>query len=514
MNSRPGNIAADVPGTDVDFDTIAAVSTPSARDASDGAIGIIRVSGPGAFAIAGRIFRGKKPFEALKPFTVGYGYIYDALPGASDGCKRHGPDARAGRVAAGAGDAVDEVLILKMRAPRSYTREDVVEIHCHAGAEIQRRILRLALRAGARAAEPGEFTKRAFLNGRIDLPQAEAVMDLIRAKGEIGAAVAMRQLEGRLSGKLAAVREDMIGLTASLEAALDFPEHGLDERGAAEADGLLSGIEQSLKALADSFEYGRAAREGVYAVIAGRPNVGKSTLLNLLAGRERAIVTDTPGTTRDIIDEYIDLGGLSVRFADTAGIREARDAVERIGVERAVGALGQADLAILVFAADEAFGEGDARLLELSENKKRVFVINKTDLVSPGTVEMIRASIEGAVGSAPSSDMGTTGFRIVKASLLLGDGLEEIEGAVRALYAGKAAPGDGDAVVANARHFAAVERGLESVRAARRAFVAGLPYEMPLIDIREALDALGEITGETFTEDVIDRIFSEFCVGK
>jgi len=482
---RPQNIADSVIPPHIDSDTIAAICTASSRDSGDGAIGVVRLSGPGAFPIAGRIFRGKKPFDKIKPYTIGYGLIYDDL-------SEH--------------DAViDEVLILKMRAPKSYTREDVVEIHCHAGDEVQRRILRLAMRCGARAAEPGEFTKRAFLNGRIDLAQAEAVMDLIRAKSEAGASVALRQLEGALSEMLGAARNGLIGLIASLEAFLDFPEYDVEEKSIDETDGALMRIERGLDKLAGSFEYGRAAREGVTAVIAGRPNVGKSTLLNLLAGRDRAIVTDIPGTTRDVIDEYRTLGGFTVRFMDTAGVRETDDAVERIGVARTIEALGDADLAIIIFGADEGFTDGDARLIELSDGKKRVFVINKIDIAPPGAIGGIRDSIKNFASAFPP---------IIEASLVNGMGLECIEEAVKLLFAGQAVPGRGEAVLANERHYSLILRGLESIRRARATLGAGLPLEIPIVDMRETLDALGEITGETYSEDIIDRIFSEFCVGK
>ena len=485
-------------------DTIVALATtPAAAAENAGAIAIIRLSGPGAFSIAGGIFRGKKPFDAIKPYTAGYGFIYE----------RDTP----------AIVVIDEVLIIKMRAPKSYTREDVVEIHCHAGAGIQNRILRLILSKGARVAEPGEFTKRAFINGRLDLSQAEAVMDLIRAKSEAGAAMAIRQLEGALSGKLGAARETLIGIIASLEALLDFPEHEIEEQSVSYTDGALCKLERELCALADSFEYGRAAREGITAVIAGRPNVGKSTLLNLFAGKERAIVTEIPGTTRDIIDEYKDIGGFTVRFLDTAGIRETDDAVERIGVARTIGALEQADLAILLFGADEKFVEGDARLLSLAEGLKRVLVINKTDLAEPEAVNDIRAEVMNracAAGSLPvksgafAEASEDNDFRVVEASLINGTGFAEIESAIRILFSGRMPPDYGDAILSNTRHYALTTRSIEAIRAAREALAAGLPLEMPIIDMREALSALGEITGETYSEDIIDRIFSEFCVGK
>ena len=507
-----------------DVDTIVALGTASTvRDAGDGAIGVIRLSGPRAFSIVSRMFRGKRAFESIKPYTIGYGLIYDA------------------------DRAVDEVLVLKMGAPRSYTREDVAEIHCHAGAEVQRRIIKLAIREGARAAGPGEFTKRAFLNGRIDLSQAEAVMDLIKARSEAGASAALSQLEGALSAKLGAARGALIGLIASLEAHLDFPELEADEPGGAGIGETLSGadagkspsntgianalsgigivnslrrIERELCALADSFEYGRAAREGVTAVIAGRPNVGKSTLLNLFAGRDRAIVTDIPGTTRDMIDDYKDIGGFTVRFLDTAGIRDTEDSVERIGVARTIAALEKADLALLIVGADEGYTPGDERIAALAEGKKRIFIINKTDLVTEARAAEIRDAIAGRAGGNGAGELFdaneqfVTNGAIVGASLINGIGLDAIENSIIRLFAGQSPPGYGDAVLTNARHFALVSRGAESIRAAIAALGAGMPFEIPIIDMRDALSALGEITGETFAEDIIDRIFSEFCVGK
>ena len=510
-------------------DTIAAISTPATNESEDGAIGIIRISGPDAFPIAARIFRGKKPFDAIRPYAVGYGSICgdtgadtgadaDAVRGGTPDTGARGPfgaDGGAGGCADScAGGAIDEVLILKMRAPKSYTCEDVVEIHCHAGAGVQRKILRMILKAGARAAGPGEFTKRAFMNGRIDLAQAEAVMDLIRAKSEAGASAAMRQLEGALSGRLGAARESIVGLIASLEAMLDFPEHDINERGIQDIDDELNTIEQGLCGLADSFEYGRAAREGITAVIIGRPNVGKSTLLNLLAGRERAIVTDTPGTTRDMIDEYVNLGGFTVRFIDTAGIRDTGDAVEQIGVARAIDAIGQADMAIVMFAADEWFSAGDEKLMDLTSTKKRVFIINKTDLAGAGQAGKMRDAIDERLAGQAAPRVQSDADEIIEASLISGEGLPRIENAVKVLFTGKPVPGRNDVTITNARHHAAVLRGLAAIRGARRALAGRLPLEMPIIDMREALGAVGEITGETYSEDIIDRIFSEFCVGK
>ena len=484
-------------------DTIAAFATPPVRETGDGAVGVIRVSGPLAFAIAEKIYRGKKPFCKIKPYTIGYGFIYDAAYPHEDGMAAGEPVT---------GGIVDEVLILKMRAPRSYTCEDVVEIHCHAGAGVQRRILRLILREGARAAGPGEFTKRAFLNGRIDLAQAEAVMDLIRTKSEAGASVAIRQLEGALSARLASVRDDIIGIVASVEAFLDFPEHEVEEQAISDIDAALENAGRNMQRLADSFGYGRAAREGVAAVISGRPNVGKSTLLNLFAGKERAIVTDTPGTTRDVIDEYINLGGLTVRFLDTAGIRETCDAVEKIGVDRAIAAVEKADIVLVLFAADEGFAGGDAGLMEIAKNKKRVFIINKTDLATPEAVSGLREAILTRAAGENNTPGGD--YEIICASFINVGGVAEIENAVLRLAAGGAMPGYGDAVVSNERHYGAIMRALESVGNARGTLRAGLPLEMPVIDMREALSAIGEITGETYAEDIIDRIFSEFCVGK
>ena len=492
-------------------DTIAAFATPIAPTdgIGGGAIGVVRMSGPDAFRIAAHIFRGKKPFEKIKPYTIGYGYIFEHAP-ASGGHDR----------------VVDEVLILKMNAPRSYTREDVVEIHCHAGAEVQRRILRLILNSGARAAAPGEFTKRAFLNGRIDLSQAEAVMDIIKAKGEIGAATAMRQLDGALSKKLGAARKQLIDLVASLEAFLDFPEHEIEEQSILEIDGSLNAIAHMLRRLGESFEFGRIAREGATAVIAGRPNVGKSTLLNLFADYERAIVTEIPGTTRDVIEEYKNIGGFTVRFLDTAGIRETDDVIENMGIARTLGAIEKADIALLLFSADEGFCGGDARLVEITRGIKRIFIINKIDLVQPGAIKEMRGAIKEVHGAIKEvyGEMHDTiingemhdGSIIVEASLINGEGFDEIVESIRSVFFGSSqAQADyGDAVLTNARHNALVSSAQEAIVAARATLGAGMPLEIPIIDMRDALAAIGEITGETYSEEIIDRIFSEFCVGK
>jgi tRNA modification GTPase len=531
-----------MPATSALDDTIAAISTAHGT----GAIGIVRISGSGAFAIAGAVFRGKKKFEQMKTHTVAYGFIVDApgmhgeidkpgAAGATSSTSAIGTPGAAGPISAA--EKIDEVLILKMEAPRTYTREDVVEIHCHAGVDVQMRVLRLVLRCGARAAEPGEFTKRAFLNGRLDLSQAEAVMDLIGSSSETGTKAALKLLEGELGALVSDTRERLLALIASLDVFLDFPEHDTEQRSASDARGALSQIEARLLRLSDSYSRGRVAREGIVAVIAGKPNVGKSTLLNALSGRERAIVTDVPGTTRDTIDEYVNLGGFTVRFVDTAGIRDTSDAVEKIGVAKTLEAVESADLAIAVFDAGDSGPQAaqaaqtaqaarcareqaktpasgharasESRLLDMLKAKRIIAVINKTDLADERGIGALREMVAALFGGRPV---------VVEASLKDSEGsaraAEAIGAAIKRLFYSGSLFGGGEVILTNERHHALIQKCLASVRSANAALLRGLPPEMPIIDMEEALAALGEITGETYSNDVIDRIFADFCVGK
>lgn len=454
----------------IDADTIAAVSTPP----GEGGIGIVRLSGPEAYAIAGRLFAPARAGSGFKSHALHYGFIVDPATG----------------------ERVDEVLLAPMRAPRTYTREDVVEINCHGGLLPVRRVLELAIREGARLAEPGEFTKRAFLNGRIDLSQAEAALDLIRAKTAAAERVAMGQLEGGLSKRVNSILERMKEFCAHVEACIDFPEDEIEPASLAEIkDGLLASGKEA-RGLSDSFEEGRLLKEGIKAVIAGRPNVGKSSLLNALLKEDRAIVTEMPGTTRDVLEECVNIKGLPMRIVDTAGIRQAHDMAEEEGVRRTLRAIESADIVLGVLDASEPLHEGDHELIENIRNRNALLVVNKTDL--PRRLG----------GSLPE------GLRVVEVSAKTGAGLDALRDAIFDSSVKNRAVMSEGVVVTSIRHRLSLERAEDRMRAALSAIEDEKPLEIVAMELREALDALGEIVGAVTTEDILDRIFSEFCIGK
>lgn len=440
-------------------DTIAAAATPF----GEGAIALLRVSGPDALAVVDRVCRGVTPstFPARRQRLAA---IYDA-----------------------AGRRLDEGLISVHRAPASYTGEDLVEITCHGGILVKRRILEALCAAGARLAGPGEFTQSAFLNGKLDLTQAEGVMDLIRAQTDLALRAASEQLEGRLGQRFVALREDLLGLAAHVEAYIDFPDEDIDpETGAA----LLARFDVALgalEALLATAGQGRILREGVRTVIYGEPNVGKSSLLNALVGADRAIVSPTPGTTRDTIEEFINVRGLPLRLVDTAGLRESEDAIENAGMDRTRRSIARADLTLRVVDASRAPGAFDASGTE-------ILVLNKVDLG-------LHAGWEGA-GDA------------MRVSCLHEVGLEELGEAIYRRVTGGQAVWNDAAPAINARHQASLERARASLSAARAALTSRVSPEFVAIDLREALDAIGETIGGTGAEDILTRIFSTFCIGK
>lgn len=455
-------------------DTIAAISTPYGL----GGIGIIRISGDNAFEIAAGIFEGKKAFDRIKSHTLTYGKILDPI------CR----------------ETIDEVLIAKMEKPHTFTREDVVEINCHGGTAVLRSILALVISKGARTAEPGEFTKRAFLNGRLDLSQAEAVIDLINSKTNEGTRAAAAQLEGRLSAGIRDARQSLIHLISHIEVTVDYPEHDIEEiTGGQVYDGILL-INKKLSKIIESFDRGRIIREGISVVIIGKPNAGKSSLFNELAGSSRAIVTDIPGTTRDIIEEYLNVRGIPVRVLDTAGMRHTSDPVERIGVEKADKALQEADLAIVVLDAATGIRVEDEEIFKKLADKKKVFIINKTDLADENIVAAIAGKLEG--GS------------IIRTSLLGGGGTEELEAEIERLFIRGSINTNNEVLVTNARHKALLDKALASLEFAAGSFEKGIPLDMVTIDIKDAADYLGQITGESVSEDVVKEIFARFCIGK
>jgi tRNA modification GTPase len=456
-------------------DTIAAISTAPGI----GGIGIIRISGNNAFEITSRLFKGKKNFKNLKSHTINYGKIID-------------PES---------GDAVDEVLVSKMEKPNTFTREDVVEINCHGGTMVLRRILELVLKEGARLAEPGEFTKRAFLNGRIDLSQAEAVIDLINSKTDESSKAALNQLEGKLSGKIREARNELIELIAHIEVTVDYPEYDIEEVTGQQINRELKKIRQKLINITEGFKRGRIIREGIDAVIIGKPNVGKSSLLNELTGKNKAIVTEIPGTTRDIIEEYININGIPVKVIDTAGIRETEDAVEKIGVERAKNAIKTADLVIMMIDASEGMREEDIKILDRLKDKKIILIINKIDLVD-------------AAGKLPVPKGVKDNTRIVRTSLTHDIGIEDLENEIKELFLkGEISP-NAEVVLTNVRHKDLIDKAINSIDDACRAHESGMPLDFITIDLKNGAEYLGRITGESVSEDVISEIFRKFCVGK
>ncbi len=455
-------------------DTIAAVATAL----GEGSIAVIRVSGPDAVSVVGTLFRSRSDLSTVESHTVHYGNIADPVDGR----------------------VLDEVLVTVMRGPRSYTAEDVVEVSTHGGVVAVKSVLELILRSGARMAEPGEFTKRAFLNGRIDLSQAEAVIDLIRAKSERAYQLARKQSEGSLSEQIHPLREQLISLLAHVEVNIDYPEHDVAEMTAGEIRGTCHEILIQVNRLISTADAGKILREGVVTAIVGRPNAGKSSLLNALARDNRAIVTDIPGTTRDIVEETVSLGGIPLRLLDTAGIRETSDVVERIGVERSRNALNEADLILLVINHHEALHEDELALLDQLQKRQTIVVVNKIDLPAAADMsEVVRAYGED---------------RVVYLSAKEGTGLDALEQAVSKLFFSGSLEASDLTYVSNARHIAALHRARMSLEDAMRSSDEGVPIDLIQIDLSNAWEALGEILGEAAGESLLDQIFSKFCLGK
>ena len=461
-----------------EHDTIAAIATPPGQ----GGVAIIRVSGPQAETVARKVFLLDQPAERLLSHRFYFGHIVD--PSTSR--------------------PLDQGLLVLMRAPHSYTGEDVAEIHCHGGTLLSRRILAVVLEQGARLASPGEFTKRAFLNGRIDLSQAEAVLDLIQAKSDQGLSLAWEQLSGRLSNACAALRERLIGLTAYAEAFIDFPEEDLPERVQAELELDIDTLITDGAALGATFSQGKVYREGIRTAIIGKPNVGKSSLLNLLAGTERAIVTAVPGTTRDVLEESIVIGGVPLVVWDTAGLRHTTDEVERVGVERARSGLREAELVLAVFDSSHPLDDEDEAVCVEIADKKVIPVLNKIDL--PVAVNPL--DLETRLHAGPA----------VSLSAKCCTGLENLVERIQQIALGTdSAHGQeqtGGVVVSRVRHRDALVKTEQSLRQASASLKDGMPLDLVAVDLRAALDHLGEITGHVSTEDILDKIFREFCIGK
>jgi tRNA modification GTPase len=470
-------------------DTIAAISTPTGM----GGIGIVRLSGPDALRIAADVFQpataGRSVLEQ-ESFSTCYGQVV----GDSD-------------------EAVDEVILTVMRAPRTYTTQDVVEINCHGGIVPLRRTLELVLHRGARLADPGEFTKRAFYFGRIDLAQAEAVCDIISARTEEARRAAMEQLQGRLSGEVHALREGILDLVTYLEAAIDFGEDDIEFLSPEAQQGRLDALLEHIARLLAEADSGRALREGLRAAIVGRPNVGKSSLMNALLGESRVIVTEIPGTTRDVVEDTVNIGGIPVILADTAGLRDTDDLVENAGVERARAAMDLADLVLLVMDGSQPLHREDAQLLGDVPPGKTLLIVNKQDLPQRLEIATHGAGVSPAEPGLPSD-------RIVPVSATQHTGLDVLrERITRMVWHGHTGP-SGEALVTNVRHRDALERTQAALTRARATLAEGLTEEYVAEDLHEALDALGEIIGTTLSgdrtqsEEIINRIFESFCIGK
>jgi len=456
-------------------DTIAAIATPY----GESGIGIVRISGPEAALIAERVFLPKSGPKTLQSHHIRYGEICDP---------------EGGRV-------IDEVLLTFMAAPRTYTREDVVEINCHGGFLVLQRVLEVVLRQGARGALPGEFTKRAFLSGRIDLAQAEAVLDIIQARADEGLRLAEEQLRGRLTREVEGIRQGLLEVLASMEAYIDFPEEDIDPPSKEEVAEKLRRIRARLGGLIEAYKEGEIYRDGVRVALAGKANVGKSSLLNQLLERGRAIVTAIPGTTTDVIEEAITVSGVLVRLMDMAGLREPRNEVEQEGVRLARERLSGAHLIILMVDRSSPLDDEDRRIFQEVKGRRTILVLNKIDL--PPCMEAEELTNE-------------TGIKdLYPISALRGDGIEELKrGMVDAIVTGRIKRGEGELVPVNLRHKGVLERAKTALDEVVEGREQGIPWDLTAIETRQALDILGEIAGETTPEEVLETIFARFCIGK
>lgn len=453
-----------------EFDTIAAISTPL----GEGAIGIVRLSGTKALDIAKSIFKGKD-LTTVASHTLNYGHI----------------------IRPSTGEVIDEVMVSVMLAPKTFTREDVIEINTHGGIAVTNDILQLLIKQGARMAEPGEFTKRAFLNGRIDLTQAEAVMDLIRAKTDKAMSIAIKQLDGSLSQLITNTRQEILNTLAQVEVNIDYPEYDdVEEMTTALLRDKTREFQTLLEQLLRTAKRGKILREGLSTAIIGRPNVGKSSLLNTLLREDKAIVTDIAGTTRDVIEEYVNIKGIPLKLVDTAGIRETDDLVEQIGVERSKKALQEADLVLLVLNASEKLTEQDKTLLALSQDSNRIILLNKTDLKQ--VIEKDQLPEEA-----------------IPISVLQNQNIDLIEDRINQLFFDHTGLIEQDATyLSNARHISLIEQAVQSLEAVNEGLALGMPVDLLQIDLTRAWEILGEITGDAAPDELITQLFSQFCLGK
>lgn len=454
--------------------TIAAISTAM----SESGIGIIRVSGPEALDIVSRIYRskgGKKDINKVPTHTIHYGYIYDGE------------------------ELIDEVLVMVMRAPRTFTGEDTVEIDCHGGVYAMRRVLETVLKNGAKTASPGEFTKRAFLNGKMDLSQAEAVMDVIQAKNEYALKSSMEQLRGSVQKAIREIRKDLIYHIAYIESALDDPEHISLDGYSQELLEIVEKAQEEIAYLLKTASDGKMIKEGIRTVILGKPNAGKSSLLNVLVGENRAIVTDIEGTTRDILEEYINLHGISLRMIDTAGIRETEDIVEKIGVNRARDMAKEADLILYVVDSSRPLDENDEEIISMLDSRKAIVLYNKTDLEPKVDMKALKERVNRPVISVSAKE--ETGIR-------------ELEKEIKNMFFSGEISFNDEVYITNARHKEALMEAAESLRLVKNSIEMDMPEDFFSIDLMNAYESLGRIIGESVGEDLVNEIFSKFCMGK
>jgi len=462
-----------MPSSVTEYDTIAAISTPP----GEGAISIVRLSGDQAVAVAKKIFKGRD-LEKVASHTINYGHITDPADGS----------------------LVDEVMVSVMRAPKTFTREDVVEINTHGGIVATNKVLQLLLGYGARMAEPGEFTKRAFLNGRIDLTQAESVMDLIRAKTDKAMQVAVNQLDGNLHHLISNLRQEILDSLAQVEVNIDYPEYDTDQMTTNLLLEKARMVSKKIDGLLKTADSGEILQHGLGTAIVGKPNVGKSSLLNRLLDEEKAIVTDVAGTTRDVVEQYVNIDGVPLKLIDTAGIRKTDDKVEKIGVERSKTALQGADLVIVVLDSSRELVDDDIELLNATNDKRRIIIFNKNDLIpviTPETVEQIK-----------SDDV------ILKTSAIKNDGIETIKQTISKIFNAGLEDNSNNVIITSARQAGLLRKAKNSLNDVISGIEAGMPIDLVQIDMTACWDTLGEITGESYQDELITQLFSQFCLGK
>ena len=460
------------------METIAAISTAI----GNGGIGIIRMSGKESFEILQKIFRNNKnekiDLNKIKGYTIQYGTIVDAKTN----------------------EKIDEVLVSFFKNPKSYTREDMCEINSHGGMVVEKQILEQCLKNGAILAEPGEFTKRAFLNGRIDLSQAESIMDLINSKTEKESKASINQLQGDLSNKINEIRHDLLDIMADIEAQIDYPEYDLEEVTNSRVLEVLENTKNKLEALKDSFRSGKILKEGIKTAIIGRPNAGKSSLLNQILREERAIVSEIEGTTRDTIEEFITIKGIPLKIIDTAGIRQTVDKIEEIGVKKALEIAKEAELVLVILDNTKELTKEDKEILKIAENKNSIILLNKVDLKENNLEE--------------NEEVKKINKKIIKISAKNGNGIEELYNEIEKMFQIENLETDGEIIITNIRHKNQIENGLKNINEAIKAVNNNLPIDIISISIKQTLEDLGKITGANVSEDIINEIFSKFCLGK